>query len=166
MSEPLELIENQIGAIMTAESALDGLDRIYLGVPFASLSEHDQWSVVSIDSEQTVRELTGSTFIRLYVGAIILNVRQQDALTLISERVYRVSSYATMHALANAVVELFRTSTNRALQNLSFANGGVLKIVVGEETVEYGINVETERIDAFSNSAIIPFLVETKEVLT
>ncbi len=165
MSTNLEQIEDTIAAIMIAESGLSTLDRIYLGVPYASLNEHDRWAVVTVDGEQTVSEMTGGNFVRLYAGSIILNVRQQDELTLVSDRVYRVSSYAAMHALANTTINLFRTGTNRSLQNLVFTNGGVLKIAVGEEAIEYGINAEQERIDAFSNSAILPFVVETKEVL-
>lgn len=166
MTINLELIENKMAAMMTAESDLDSLDRIYLGVPYASLGEHDRWAVLSVDTQQGDTQNTGGYAYPLYVGSIIINVRQQDELLAVSDRVVRVSSYAAMHALANTTLSLFRTPTGRTLQNLALTNGGVLRISIGEEVVEFGINAEQERIDAFSNSAIIPFVVETQEVHT
>lgn len=168
MATPITTIEEQIAAIMVAESSLDNVDMMYLGVPYAVPAEYNIWSIITIDTERTERQMTGARHERVYLGSIIVNVRQQDnPFTAIggSGRVQRVSSYSTMQTLGNAVVDLFKQTANQSLQNLTFVTGGVTEMIIGDEAVQYGIEATQERIDAYRNSVVIPFAVATLETM-
>lgn len=165
MTAPASLIEAQMATLMAADTNLDDLKRLYLGVPYNVPTQDYPYAVIVIDNEETEKEYTGNRVIRLYSGAIIINVIHQDIPETVTERIARVPSYTVMRDLVDTVVKLFKATTNRNLAGFSFGTGSVQMIAVGEELIEYGITAQQDRTDSFSNYGIIPFAVRTMEAM-
>lgn len=160
-----ETIERTIAALMAADSALDSLDVIILGLPYDVLTQYDRYAIVVIDQEATIREFTGNRVVRGYSGAIIVNVRQPDlTLTTITSRIQQVPSHDTVQTLVNAIVVLLRTDANRDLGALAVTNGVVQRVTVGQP-IEYGLAYAQDRPNAYGTSGIIPIIVETAETM-
>lgn len=167
MAVPTEIAQ-QIAAIMVADSELDSIDMLFVGIPYAVQAQYDRWSIVVVDSEQTEQLLTGNKVFRTYTGAIVINARLQDDLSAVgaSGRVQQLSGYTTVNTLVDTTVKLFKTAINRRLGNFAVTGGMVENFEVGEPGIEYGIAAEQERTDAYLHFGTIPFQCRTLETIT
>lgn len=164
---PTELADG-IAAIMVADTNLSSIDMVFVGIPYAVQNQYDRWAVVVVDSEQTEEAMTGNKVFRTYTGGIVVNVRLQDTLTAvgISGRIQRLGGYAAVNTLVDAVVKLFKTTTNRRLGNLAVTGGAVDNFEVGDPGIEYGIAAEQGRETSYQHFGSIPFECRTLETIS
>lgn len=161
---PTELAE-AIAGIIVADSDLDSIDMVFVGIPYAVQSQYDRHALVVVDSELTEQALTGNKVFRIYSGGIVVNVRLQDTLTAVgvSGRIQRLGGYDTVNTLVDTIVKLFKTTANRRLGNLSVTGGAVDDFAVGEPGIEYGIAAEQDRDNSYLHFGIVPFECRTLE---
>jgi hypothetical protein len=167
MAVPTEIAEG-IAAIIVATSSLNGLDMVFVGIPYAVQNQYDQYAVVVVDSEITEERLTGNKVFRTYTGGIVINVRLQDTLTAVgvTGRINRMGGYATVNTLVDAAVKLFKTTANRRLGGLSVTGGAVDNFEVGEPGIEYGVSATDERETSYLHFGAIPFSCRTLETIS
>ena len=108
MTAPASLIEQQMAVLMAADTALDSLKRLYLGVPYHVPTQDHPYAVIVVDNEETEKEYTGNRVVRVYSGAIIINVFHQDIPEVVTERIARVPSYTVMRDLVDDVFQVIR----------------------------------------------------------
>lgn len=164
MTASVTLIEDQIATIMLAASALDDLNAVIRGVPYRVATQYYPFATVAVVSETTISRLTGNRHERAYAGIIQFETRHQDVES-VDDRTARVSSYAEIHHLVDQTVRLFKSEAQRTLGGLSLESGAVTQIVIGDDQIEYGVAPEPGRTDNYRNIGVLPFVVETLEVM-
>lgn len=164
MTAPATLIEDQIAALMVADSRFDDVLAFFRGVPYRVPSQYWPYAMVVIATETTLQEFTGNRVERAYSGVIQFNVMHQDVVEVAS-RTARIPSYDTVHALVDSTVAFFKAAANRSLGGFTFTGGGVEAIVIGEDQIEYGFAPQNDRDDAFMNYGTVPFEVRTMEAM-
>jgi len=159
-------IEDKLIALMKAATALDGILVFFRGVPLYVQAQYTTFAEVFLEAETTARESSGGFVERVYAGAIRVYVNAGQDFPTITDRVAVVDSYTTIQTLTDAIVELFKKPANRDLAALTFTNGAVQQIQIGESDVTYGIANRDQRDDNYFNFSEIPVLVITQEQIT
>jgi len=164
MTAPATLIEDQIAALMGADSRFDAVLAFFRGVPYRVPTQYWPYAMIVVATETTLQEFTGNRVERAYGGVIQFNVLHQDVVEVVA-RTARIPSYTTVHELVNATVACFKAAAQRSLGGYTFTGGGVEAIVIGEDQIEYGFAPQNDRDDAFMNYGTVPFEVRTMEAL-
>jgi hypothetical protein len=162
MSVAREEIEKKIRTLLKANAAFNAIKVFFRGIPMAVPIAYYPYCDIFIEVETTASGLTGNTHERVYAGSITFTINAQDFET-ITDREADITSYTTIQGFVDSCVELFKAQANRDLVGLTFTNGYVLEIIIGDSDVSYGVGQDRE--DNYTNFGIVPFVVRTHESL-
>lgn len=155
-------IEGKIRDMILATASLNGLNKVITGVLFEIPVMFYPCVEIILATQQLVTEETGGFKVFEYAGDLVVNVFKQDLITT-TDRSFTVASTTEVTTYVDELVKLFSDNANHALQFLTFTNGRVDAMFIGDSTITYGVARRNERSDNLTNFAFIPFRVRTTE---
>lgn len=157
-------IEDKLQTMLADSSNFNSLNAIVIGLIDDMPEEYFPYVEIFIPNEFTVTEYTGAWHERVYEGQLWFWVHGQDGSVtdLITSRKVTVPSYRTVDTLVDAAIELFKDKDNRTLNDLTFTNGNVVQIHIGDQPATYGIE-RSERTNNWLNYGAVGFRVVTLE---
>lgn len=166
-------IADKLIAIMADVDDLDQIKAFVRGVPYPPPRAH-LWpfAEVVVTEDEDAGYASGNTYFRTYKGFIQFNVMLADFQEL-RDRVLAVPSYDLVEDLVDAAVTEFRKVASssvpvpywRTLEDLAAGDEVVKKFDVTSPR-QYGIERKDERRDNFNNYGVVPFTVETTEIVS
>lgn len=154
-------IERGIGQRLSNLSELADIQRIYLGMPYNVPTQFWPYIMVVVDVETTAEVYTGNRLLRVYSGAIVVNLIHQDIPETVLGKIVRVPSYSDMRDWVEAIKHDLQAA--QTLPEATIENGFIRTVQIGEQAIQYGLAAEVDRPDAYINFAVIPFDVEVVE---
>lgn len=120
---------------------------------------------IVIENELTAQTMTGDIHERVYQGFFLVSVQYHDLATT-DDKLQLIGSGVDVVNKCDRLVELFKSNQYCNLDGLTFVNGSVIQVHIGLQATTYAPANRTEREDNLHNIGIVPFEVDTHEVIT